>query len=141
MTDELSPEELAYQRSDCMTWRGTTLEPYSFLRKTAAQALVRYFGGNMPEPVLAVWLALAPDAKCKLARRNPAAVEDEIDSWAQGEKLFSIRQRNGEAELSVDEETERVYRQIMEDITASTSVIAEPDADTEKKSTLAPETP
>lgn len=87
----------------------------------------------MPEPVICIWLALANDAKCKLARRNPAAVEDEIDAWAQGEKLFAIRQRNGEAELTVDEETERVYRQIMEDITASTSVIAERDT-AEKKS-------
>lgn len=122
--DELSPEELAYQRSDVMTWRGRDLEPFSYLRKTAAMALMRYFDSNMPEPVIVLWLSLQADEKVKRARRNPQGVEDEIDLWADEQRLLDG--------VTPESECQQVYDTIMRDIAASMSRPAEKD-DAEKK--------
>lgn len=130
----ISPEEEAYRDSDEMLWRGRRLEPYSFLRRTAAIALVRYFGGNMPEPVLAVWLALQSDEKARMARRDPAAVEAEIDAWADRENILTVEQE----QLLPDAETRRVYEQIMSGILASTP---EPADEAQKKSDIVPAIP
>lgn len=122
--DELLPEELAYQRSDVMTWRGRDLEPFSYLRKTAAMALMRYFDSNMPEPVIVLWLSLQTDEKVKQARRNPKGAEDEIDQWAQDERLLDG--------IFAEAEAQQVYDTIMADIAASMSRPVDKD-DAEKK--------
>lgn len=109
--DELSPEELAYQRSDVMTWRGHELQPFSYLRKTAAMAFMRYT--SMPEPVIVIWLGLQSDKKVKQARSEPESVEDEIDQWADREKVL-----HG---VTPEPEIQAVYDRIMTDIAASMS--------------------
>lgn len=134
--EELSPEEIAFQ-CDGQTWRGQPLEPFSHTRRTAARALIRYFMGGQPEPVIVVWLSLMPIKKVKLARRAPWDVEDEIDAWAEHHAIMAIRND----ELCADPETQRVYEQLLKDITASTAKPVSADDDTaEKKSGTGPVT-
>lgn len=121
--DELSPEELAYQRSDVMMWRGQELQPFSYLRKTAAMAFMRYT--SMPEPVIVIWLGLQSDKKVKQARSAPESVEDEIDQWAEDQRLLDG--------VKPEEECQSVYDAIMADIAASISRPADKDAAAEKK--------
>jgi hypothetical protein len=137
MFQEIPPEELAFRDADEMTWRGQKLEPYSYLRKTAVVSLVNYFGGNMPEPVLAIWLGLQSDARARLARRAPDAVEADIDAWADEQKVLVLRQNSeGQMALLPDEETQSVYDRIMAGIMASTP---KPSEESQKKSVTAQE--
>lgn len=138
MTDaeELSPEELAFQR-DGQTWRGQPLEPFSHTRRTAARAMIRYFNGGQPEPVIVAWLSLVDITKVKQARRAPWEVEDEIDAWAEQHGIMAIR----DGELAPDAETVRVYEQILQDISASgTRVVGDDNDSAEKKSATEPVT-
>lgn len=127
--DELSPEELAFERSGEMTWRGKEVEPFSYLRKTAAMSLLRYFGNNIPEAVVVVWVCLQSDGRVRMARRAPESVEEEIDAWAQAECVLEG--------LVPDAETQRVYDAITADIAASASVPVQDDG-AEKKSATGP---
>lgn len=123
--DELTSEELAYQRSDVMTWRGQELQPFSYLRKTAAMALMRYFDQNMPEAVVVLWISLQPDINVRKVRRDPASAEIEIDRWSEDQRLLDG--------VTPEAECQSVYDAIMADIAASMSRPADKDADAEKK--------
>lgn len=129
MSDELTPEELAFERSGEMTWRGIELQPFSYLRKTAAMALLRYFQNNMPEAAIVVWLCLQSDDVVRRARRDPASVENAIDQWADQQGIL--------CGLEPDVETQRVYDTITADIAASASVPVGDDG-AEKKSETEP---
>lgn len=127
--DELTPEELAYQRSDdVMTWRGQKLQPFSYLRITAAMSFMRYT--SMPEPVIVIWMGLQSDKKVKQARSAPESVEDEIDLWAEDQRLLDG--------VTPEAECQSVYDKIMADIAASMSRPVDKDGAEKKRLGTAP---
>lgn len=96
--------ERAFRRSADYQWQGQPLQPYSFLRQTAALALGMRYGQlhegeyevcqgipvypALPQDIaLQLWLMHQPDPVCREARRNPEKFEALIDEWAEAQGI------------------------------------------------------
>lgn len=150
---DLDPQEQAFERSADMHWNGQKLEPFSFLRKTAAVRLgvkwwkltpadiitekvdlgkgksmdVQYYDDIGLDIATVLWLCTHSDDECRRARRDTQWGEEQVDQWSEGKIWDSGMKLNGDAWAA--------FLQIVNDVT-----ITEPRASSEKK-TLAKRTP
>jgi hypothetical protein len=103
-------------------YRGKMLEPWSHVRKTAAEMLgLRYgfkttadnlyevdnpskpgekvtlYDGMLHDCAIVLWLCSQPDSTCRKARRQPALFESAIDKWADENGIDILSPTIGEA--------------------------------------------
>lgn len=141
--NELDPQEIAFERSAEMQWNGHKLEPFSYLRKSAAIRLnvqwwklrpedittekvkledkeeevsIQHYDALVEDIAKVLWLCTHSDDECKRARRDPAWAESQIDEWAEG-KIF-------DSGMSLNSEAWGTFLTIMNDATITEPVVA-----------------
>lgn len=140
LEDDTTPADRAFRDSADYEFRGQKLEPWSFLRKTAAMALglkyyrltkddvftiphplgddrpadapaeIEMYDGLIFDVAVVLWICHQSDTTCRRARRSRSEFEAEIDAWAE---------KSGIAGEHLAEAT-GLFMRILSDETAST---------------------